>query len=50
MLCIGLIADDGRNPTVVTFDTIRKLIDRQAAGPTPGLRDRLAGLLRRKER
>jgi hypothetical protein len=48
MLCIGLIADGDRNPTVVTFDTIRKLIDRQGADPTPGLRDRLAGLLRRR--
>ena len=50
MLCIGLIADGDRNPTVVTFDTIRKMIDRQNAGPAPGLRDRLARLLRRKER
>ncbi|GAB4054422.1 hypothetical protein GCM10028775_44560 [Catellatospora paridis] len=50
LLCIGLIADGDRNPTVATFDTIRKMIDRLGAGATPGLWERVTGLLRRRPR
>jgi hypothetical protein len=31
--CVGLIADDHRNPTVVTFDVIRALISNEVRGP-----------------
>ncbi|WP_147433141.1 hypothetical protein [Catellatospora citrea] len=50
LLCIGLIAGGDRNPTVATFDTIRKMIDRLGVGATPGVWERVTGLLRRRPR